>query len=204
MRPQLAQVVEHRLQEIGRYDHVDMFVLAAALALKLKRSDADQLAPLRDQSGATPVGMRGVSEQRLIQQIFPIAGKLLLGGDLARDRPGAPAGAAQHDFIADAGGSRRAERQRGNVEAAKRLNQPKAGFEIKAESVTLHHAAIIEVQPHRFGLRDQVADRQHQSVVDHDPVAGPLGAEIIGAESIGRNDGMQPTTEESTRSRSKL
>src|SRR6185437_10494141 len=93
---QFAQVIEDRFKEVDRHNHVDMFALAAALTLKLKRADADQFAAFRNQSGAPPIGMRGISEQRFVEQIFPIAGKLLSGRDLARDGAGASTGTAQY------------------------------------------------------------------------------------------------------------
>src|SRR5207253_6002625 len=74
---EFPDVVEHRLQQVDRYDHVDVFGLALALAFELQRTDADQFAAVRDQPGAAPIGMRGMGEDGLIQQIFPIAGKFL-------------------------------------------------------------------------------------------------------------------------------
>src|SRR5450755_874097 len=169
---ELAQVVEHRLEQIDRHDHVDMLGLALALAFELQRADADQLAAVGDQSGAAPVGMRGVGEDRIVQEILPVTGELLPGGDVAGDRPGAPAGAAQHDAVADLRSGGGTKRQRVEVELAKRLHQPKTAYRIEAERMAFHHAAIAEMQPDRFGLGDQIADGQHQPVIDHDAVAG--------------------------------
>ena len=107
-----------------------------------------------------------MGEDRLIQQIFPIAGEFLLGRDLAGDRSRASAGAADHHAVADLGGGGRAKRQRLEIEIAERLHQAEAGFEIEAERVALHHAAVAEMQPDGFGLGDEIADRQHQPVID--------------------------------------
>ena len=114
----------------------------ASLAFELERADADQFAAARDQAGAAPVGMGGMGEDRFIEQVFPIAGELLLGRDLAGDRARAPAGAADHHAIADLRGSRRAQRQRIQIEVAERLHQAEAGFEIEAEGMAFHHAAV--------------------------------------------------------------
>ena len=132
-----------------------------------------------------------MGENRLVQQVFPIAGEFLLGRDVARDRARAAADAADHDAVADLRGSGRTERQRIDVDAAERLHQAETGFGIEAQRVTFHHAAIAEMQPDRFGLGDQIADGQHQSVVDQHAVAGALGAEGFGGERIVRDDRMQ-------------
>src|SRR3954468_19776046 len=94
----------------------------ATLALELQRADADQFAAARNQSRAAPVRMRGIGEDRLVQQIFPIAGELLPGDDLACNRAGAPARSAQHDLVADPARAGRAERQRIETERAERLH----------------------------------------------------------------------------------
>src|SRR5581483_8366114 len=54
---ELSQVIEYRFQEIDRHNHVDMLRLAVAIALKLKRANADQFTSVRNQSCAAPVGM---------------------------------------------------------------------------------------------------------------------------------------------------
>src|ERR1700681_1454863 len=74
---EFAQIVDHRLEQIDRHDHVDVFGLALALALELQRTDADQFAAVRDQRGAAPIGMRRIGEDRLVQQILPVTGVLL-------------------------------------------------------------------------------------------------------------------------------
>src|SRR6266851_6738807 len=67
---EFAQIVDHRLEQIDRHDHVDVFGLALALALELQRTDADQFAAVRDRRGAAPIGMRRIGEDRLVQQIL--------------------------------------------------------------------------------------------------------------------------------------
>ncbi len=47
------------------------------------------------------------------------------------------------------------------------------------------------MQPNRFGFGDEIADREYQSVIDDDAVAGALGAQRVSAEGIGRDDGVQ-------------
>ena len=74
---------------------------------------------------------------------------------------------------------------------AERLHQAEAAFGIEAERVALHHPAVAEMQPDRFSFGDQVADRQHQPIVDQHAVAGALGTEGVRAEGIGGDDRMQ-------------
>ena len=136
--------------------------------------------------------MGGIGEERRVQQVFPIAGEFLPRGDAAGERAGAPADAAQHDAVAGLRRSRRADRQRLEIETAERLHQAEAGFPIEAERMAFHHPAVAEMQPDGLGLGDQIADGQHQPVADHHAIAGALGAERLGGEGIGRNDGMQP------------
>ena len=94
-----------------------------------------------------PVWMRGIGEDRFVQQIFPIAGEFLLGGDLACDRARAPAGAADHHAVADLGRRRRAKQQRLEIEVAERLHRAEAEFGIEAEHMALHDAAVAPMQP---------------------------------------------------------
>jgi hypothetical protein len=81
--------------------------------------------------------------------------------------------------------------QRIDVHAAERLHQAEAGDRIEAERMAFHDATVAEVQPDRLGLGDEIADGEHQSVVDHDAVADALGAERLRGECVGRNDGVQ-------------
>src|SRR3954451_16608204 len=102
--------------------------------------------------------MRGIGEDRLVQQILPVTGKLLLGCDLAGNGPRTAAGAAHYDSIANLRGARGTKRQRIEIDAAERLYQAEAAFGIEAESVTFHNAPIPEMQPHRLGFGDEIAD----------------------------------------------
>jgi hypothetical protein len=135
--------------------------------------------------------MRGMGEDRLVQQIFPVTGEFLLCCDMAGNRPRAPAGAAHHDAVADFGSARGAKRQRIEIDMAQRLHQAEAAHGIEAECVAFHHPAVAKMQPDGFRLGNQIADRQHQPVVDHHAIAGALGTQRIGAEGVGRDDRVQ-------------
>jgi len=79
-RTEFAQIVEHRLEQIDRHDHVDVLGLAPALALELQRADAEQFRRGSRSRGAAPIGMRRIGEDCLVQQILPVTAVLLLGG----------------------------------------------------------------------------------------------------------------------------
>ena len=57
--------------------------------------------------------------------------------------------------------------------------------------MAFHHVAVAEMQPDGLRFGDQIADGQHQAVVDQHAVAGALDAERFGGEAIGRDDRMQ-------------
>ena len=105
-----------------------------------------------------------------------------------RVRPPAP---PMHHAIADLGGGRRAQRQRIEIHPAERLHQAEAGHGIEAERMAVHHAAVADMQPDGFGLGDQIADGQHQPVIDQHAIAGALGAQGVGAEGVAGDDRMQ-------------
>ena len=56
---ELAQIIQHRLEQIDRHDHVDMLVFAVALAFELERSDADQLDDLQISAAPPQLGCAG-------------------------------------------------------------------------------------------------------------------------------------------------
>src|SRR6267142_5186135 len=75
------------------------------------------------------------------------------------------------------------------VELGQRLHQAEAGLLVVAEHMPRDGAAVTQAEPDRLGLGDEIADGQDQTVLaDENPVAGPLGAERLGAEGIARND----------------
>ena len=135
--------------------------------------------------------MRRRGEDRLVEHVFPIAGEFLLGGDAAGERAGAAAGAADHHALADLGRARGADGQRRQIDRTQRLHQAEAGLLVEGERMAFHHAAVAEMQPDGRGLGDQVADGQHQAVVDQHAVAGALDPQRFGGEAVGRDDRMQ-------------
>src|SRR5262249_35852887 len=93
VRPAHGQkIFEDRLEDVDRHDHVERLRrLALAHLLDLQRADAEQLARPPDHRRAAPEWMRRRREERLVEDVFPIAGEFLLGGNARHDRMLAPA-----------------------------------------------------------------------------------------------------------------
>ena len=66
--------------------------------------------------------MRRRDEDRLVEQILPVAGEFLLGDDVCLD--GATDAIGKHDGIADLGFGRVAESQRRQIELASACTRP--------------------------------------------------------------------------------
>ena len=81
--------------------------------------------------------------------------------------------------------------KRRQIDLAERLHQAEAGLLVEAERMAFHHVAVAEMQPDGLRFGDQIADGQHQAVVDQHAVAGALDAERLGGEAVGRDDRMQ-------------
>ena len=84
------------------------------------------------------------------------------------------------------------QRQGIEIDVAKGLYQAEPGLEIEAERMAFHHAAVAKMQPDSFGFGDQIADGQHQPVVDQHAIAGALGTQRFRAEGVVGDDRMQP------------
>ena len=136
-----------------------------AALLEMKRADADERAVAGDERGAAPVGMGGAGEDRLVEEIFPIAGEFLLGRDPRRHRALPAAAAGDDHALADPDPRRAAERQRRQVEPAQRLDQAEAGLLVIGQRMARDGAAVIGVDPDRLGLGDEIADGEDQPVV---------------------------------------
>ena len=137
-----------------------------------------------DRAGAAPERMGGGGEDRLVEEIFPIAGELLLADHHRPDRLGSRAGRHRH-LIAELRLARSSELERRTIERAQRLHQAEAGLAIDRERVSGGDAAFGVGEPDALGLHDQIADRQHQTALaDDDAAARPLLAQRLGGESV--------------------
>src|SRR5208282_5315196 len=120
------KIVEDRGQKIDRHDHVDVARAGAgAQLLDMERADANQPAVAVDRAGAAPERMGGGGEQRLVEEIFPIAGELLLADN---HRPNGLGSRARGDRqrIAELRFARSAEFERRAIEIAQRLDEAEA------------------------------------------------------------------------------
>src|SRR5665213_3954523 len=127
--------------------------------------------------------MRGRGKDRLVEHVFPIAGKFLLGDDAGRDRALPPAEAADNDALTDRGRGGFADVERWHVELGKRLHQSKTGLLVVAEHMARHRAAVVERDPKCLRFRYQIADGEDEAVAaNKNAVAGTFGAERVGGE----------------------
>jgi hypothetical protein len=95
-------------------------------------------------------------ENRLVEQIFPIAGEFLPGDDICLDEFSDAIG--QHDGIAGLGRRRVAEIHRRRIQGSKRLHQAEAAFLIIGKCMGGNHAPLMGRQPDLFGLGDEITD----------------------------------------------
>src|SRR5881396_3626697 len=99
---ELHQVLEDRLEQVDRYDHVALHGAAAQFFLNHQRAYPEQPPAYADQRCAAPMRMRRGGEERFIQHILPVAGKLSSGDELRLERMLAAAVTGHDDIVADA------------------------------------------------------------------------------------------------------
>ena len=147
---------------------------------------------LVDRAGAAPERMGGGREDRLVEEILPVAGELLLADHHRVDRLGPGAGRDRHR-IAELRLARAPELERRTIERAKRLHEAEAGLAVDRERVAGGDAAFGVGEPHVLGLHDQIADRQHKTALaDDDAAARPLLAQCLGGEGVLRESRTAP------------
>ena len=186
------QVLEDRLEQVDRYGHIALHGAAAQFFLNHQRAYPEEPPAYADQRGAAPMRMRRGGEERLIQYVLPVAGKLAPRDELGLERMLAAAVTGDDDIVADAAGSCSAPWKRRRGQLAERLHQSEAGRLIIGERMTRDRRTLVRVQPdgRRFG--DQIADREHESIVaNDDTVADPLGTQDPGGKGVLRNLGAQ-------------
>ena len=129
--------------------------------------------------------MRRADKQRLIQQIFPVAGELADGNDFRLQGMRSPPGAGQDHRVALSEVAGAANFNRHKAAWIERLDQPEAGFLIVAQGVPGDGAAGGIDHPYLFRLDDQVADGQDQAAfADDDAVALAFGAQRRRREGV--------------------
>src|SRR5207302_467182 len=98
-----------------------------------------------------PFGMGGRGEQRLVEQVFPIAGELALRDQACFERVRQTAVADHEDIVVDAGCGYAAASERRRVELAERDDQTETGCEIVGERMAGNRRAAVGRKPDRFG-----------------------------------------------------
>jgi hypothetical protein len=128
-------------------------------------------------------------EYRLVENIFPVAGELLLADDACRNRTLHAAGTAHNHTCADLSLRGIAEGQARKIEAAQGLQQTEAGFLVVTQHMPRGDLSTAGADPYGLRLGDQVTDGQNHAVVaDLNAVTRPLRAEGLGGEGVGRDD----------------
>ena len=181
----MHQVVLDPGEEVDRHEHVALDHTVVDRLLHEQRADAREPPARVDERSATPLRMQRRGEQGLVEHVLPVARELALVEHLRPECVGAPA-AAQHDRgVADLERLRRAPRQRRELEGPERLHHAEARREVVSERMPRHDAAVQRRDPDRFGLGDEIADRQDQPVAaDGDAAAHALGTEDRRREGI--------------------
>src|SRR5262249_56635217 len=154
-----------RLEQVDGDDHVEVLAAVCARLLELQRADAEEIALWSDERGAAPVRMCRRREDRLVEQVFPVAGEFLAGSDAGSDRVVASAGAGNYDRLAHHGLPRLPERQCGHVEAIQPLQQAAPTLPVVAKHMAGSDPTGGEGDPHLPGLGDQIADGEQDAVL---------------------------------------
>jgi hypothetical protein len=135
--------------------------------------------------------MGGGGEDRLLQQIFPIAGEFLLADDLGAEGL-APAPARDHDRLAELDRAGAAELERRQAEPAQGLDQAEARLLVIGQDMAGGDPSVDIGQPDALRLGDQIADGQDETVgADNHAAAGTLRAQDRGREGIPGDHGLQ-------------
>lgn len=117
------QIVQDGRQQIDRNDHVDVGDILALGHLKKQRADAEKFAVRSDERCAALGRMGRSDEDRLLQQILPIAGKFLSRDNVG---PHSLAGTVgENDGIPNFGPVRIAELHGGQAEPTSACTSPK-------------------------------------------------------------------------------
>ena len=121
---------------------------------------------------------------RLLEQIFPVAGKFLFRDNRRIYGLGAPAG-RDDNRIANPGVGGWSEFQGWTIESIESLHQAEPGLLIDRERVTWYHAPVVAGDPDGFRLGDEITDRQHEAgFSDHRSASGPLLAQDLGGVGV--------------------
>ena len=167
-----------------------MDCLAIYVLLYQQRAGADEVALCIDESRPAPLRVRRRGEERLIEQVFPVAGKLALRNQPGLERVVAAAVSDHECRIADIEFGRTAALKVGDGELAQGLDQAKAGCVVVGQRMPRHDRAAIGGEPDLRCLVDEVADSEDKTILtDGRAITGPLGTERRGRVGVLGNFG---------------
>jgi hypothetical protein len=145
-----------------------------------------------DERRAAPRRMQRRGEQRLVEQVFPVAGELVLRDQPRRQRVMPPAVRDRVDGVAGRQRVRASTRDRRDAEVPERLHEPEARDEVDRDRVRVDGAAVARRQLDVGRLGHEVPDRHREPVLaDDDGAAGAIGAEDRRGERVGRDLGVE-------------
>src|ERR1700751_955499 len=122
--------------------------------------------------------MRWGNEDRVLQKIFPVAGKLAPGNDLCIQCVVQAAVTNHRHAVAYCGVGGGAAFHDGRIEATQWQYEPEPRHLVVSQSVPRNDGALVGGQPDRIGFGDQVPDGEHQSIAtNYNAMAYSLGAE---------------------------
>jgi len=199
------EVLAHGVKQVDGHEHIALHL--ATLPARLhdqERADAHQVAARRDQGAAAPMGMGQGGEQRLVEQIFPIAGEFARGNEIDFEHPSTPAMAGGDHGIAPAQGRRVAQVQMGRIQPPQGLNQSHATGEVVAHDMGGAGRAVIGRQSDCLGFRHQIADGDGQSArINQHGIARPFGPRTEAVKASSGTSARNATTAFRTLSRTK-
>src|SRR5207247_8562033 len=103
LRPaRVHPVPQDRLEQANWYHHIPLHGAAAQFFLNHERAYPEKPPACADQRCAAPMGMRWGGEERFIQYILPVAGKLSPRDELGLERVLAAAVTGHDDDVPDA------------------------------------------------------------------------------------------------------
>ena len=113
--------------------------------------------------------MRRCGKERLIEQIFPAAGKLALGHNMGASHHAAAAETCDEHGIAFLNLGGFAQRHRLELERCDRTQQAEAAFLVIADDIRRHGTPVVGPDFSRVGFDHKITDRQDEAVtVDED------------------------------------
>ena len=177
------------MQRVDRHEHVARRLdLGCGGVADQQRADADQPLVAVDQGGAGEVRVGWRGEQRIGQEIFPVAGELPPAGELGLPAAQLAVAAQDEQGLADVDRLGDTEPDRLDVHRERGADQAQAGVVVVADDLGRDPLAIGGVEVDSGGLEDQVADGQDQpaSVDDH-PAAATLAPQRVGGAGVGRH-----------------